>query len=358
MGVSISSPSSSTSRLLLPVQRVDHIDSDLARKILGPERFDLSQFNALVVEKGKHGGVSASVFEAEVLRRFGLHVAWTELDADANADMQTDVPASVAKEALNTTKPLRCPFGHGGTSSGQRRPKVPLAVRGNTHQISSATTQLLREIGGRPTLLKMTTAFYLKQFASPHLSQFFRDKTDPHAERLASWVAEKMGGGTPWTSERKKRSQVPVVVAGGRTVVVHDRTSAHVAAWFSPKRPAARVGDHFKLDDCRVWMRLHFWACREIGLFENHPRFMEWYIRFIAHFVRVYERQAPVFTRSAARWSANSKVTSKYLKEIQSGRHGMGDVIGVPFSRAVQSLPENERPGQENWPYDNAKGQS
>ena len=26
---------------------------------------------------------------------------------------------------------------------------------------------------------------------------------------------------------------------------------------------SCQVGDHFKLDDSRVWMRLHFWACRE-----------------------------------------------------------------------------------------------
>ena len=34
----------------------------------------------------------------------------------------------------------------------------------------------------------------------------------------------------------------------------------------SPKRDAAQFGQHFKLDDCRVWMRLPFWAAREAGL--------------------------------------------------------------------------------------------
>ena len=47
---------------------------------------------------------------------------------------------------------------------------------------------------------------------------------------------------------------------------------------------------HFKLDDCRVWMRLHFWAAREAGLFEGEKAaFGDYYVRFIAHFVRVYE---------------------------------------------------------------------
>ena len=27
------------------------------------------------------------------------------------------------------------------------------------------------------------------------------------------------------------------------------------------------VGRHFQLADCRVWMRLHFWAAREAGAY-------------------------------------------------------------------------------------------
>jgi len=33
------------------------------------------------------------------------------------------------------------------------------------------------------------------------------------------------------------------------------RSSAHFAAWHSPKREPEKFGLHFKLDDCRVWMR-------------------------------------------------------------------------------------------------------
>ena len=40
-------------------------------------------------------------------------------------------------------------------------------------------------------------------------------------------------------------------------------------------------------------MRLHFWAMRETGIVEQSPSFAEYYVKFIAHFVSVYERSAP-----------------------------------------------------------------
>ena len=72
-----------------------------------------------------------------------------------------------------------------------------------------------------------------------------------------------------WTTERQTRPQKVVRLAGGYTHVVHDRSSAHVAAWNSIHREAGKEGDHFKLDDSRIWMRLMFWSAREQGLFEN-----------------------------------------------------------------------------------------
>ena len=33
-------------------------------------------------------------------------------------------------------------------------------------------------------------------------------------------------------------------------------------AWNSPKREKEKKGRRFKLDDCRMWMRLIFWSCR------------------------------------------------------------------------------------------------
>jgi hypothetical protein len=38
-------------------------------------------------------------------------------------------------------------------------------------------------------------------------------------------------------------------------------------------------------------MRLMFWSAREEGLLES-PTFTDWFTRFIAHFIRVYERNA------------------------------------------------------------------
>ena len=32
--------------------------------------------------------------------------------------------------------------------------------------------------------------------------------------------------------------------------VSHDRSSAHFAAWYSPKRAPEKVGEHFKPEDC------------------------------------------------------------------------------------------------------------
>merc|ERR1712083_109261 len=86
-------------------------------------------------------------------------------------------------------------------------------------------------------------------------------------------------------------------------VVVNDRSSAHFAAWNSLKRSREELGRHFNLEECRIWMRLHFWAMRESGLMELSPSFCDYYVRFIGHFVKVYERKAPQFAREALRWS-------------------------------------------------------
>ena len=111
-------------------------------------------------------------------------------------------------------------------------------------------------------------------------------------------------------------------------------------------------GEHFKLDDCRVWMRLHFWAAREVGLFDDHPAFMDYYVRFIGHFVSVYERLAPPFARESARWSADPANVEAYLVTKQ-----MPDVVGVSPREALSQLPAAERAytgssaGRLLWPY-------
>merc|ERR1712012_1308341 len=115
--------------------------------------------------------------------------------------------------------------------------------------------------------------------------------------------------------ERETRGNKPIQVARGLSVVVDDRTSAHVAAWHSPKRPSKEVGRRFQLDECRVWMRLHFWALRASGMMERSPSFADYYVRFISHFVRVYETTAPAFARDSLRWSADPANVQRYIKD-------------------------------------------
>ena len=61
-----------------------------------------------------------------------------------------------------------------------------------------------------------------------------------------------MGGGPVWTEERKTRPVCPFASRGHEFETPHDRSSAHFAAWHSPKRDPSEWGDHFQLDDCRV----------------------------------------------------------------------------------------------------------
>ena len=191
----------------------------------------------------------------------------------------------------------------------------------------------------------MTTNFYNLAFEDHTLSPLIRDFSDPHAIRFANWISEKVGNDNSWTEERQTRDMKEVRLAGGRTHVVHDRSSAHAAAWYSPKREKEKVGQHFKLDDCRVWMRLHFWALKKAGINEVSPSFAEFYVRFIAHFVKVYEAKAPPFAREAYRWSDSKINTDRYMESRK-----MDDVIGKNFGQSLQQLPECERQDLE-WPY-------
>ena len=93
-------------------------------------------------------------------------------------------------------------------------------------------------------------------------------------------------------------------------------------------------------------MRLHFWALRQSGLIEKSPSFVSYYVRFIAHFVRVYESTAPAFARDAFRWSADPKNIEQY---IQNGRK-MKDVLGLSLSKASMQIPDAELDDYE-WPY-------
>lgn len=168
-----------------------------------------------------------------------------------------------------------------------------------------------------------------------------------------------MGAGSPWTDERRKRPRCPFHAGNGVHLEVHDRSSAHVAAWHSPKREPEKWGQHFKLDDCRIWMRLHFWAAREAGLYERAPAFMEYYQRMLGHYVAVYEHTAVPFVRESARWSEDPANTERYLAHASYPAKMQPSIIGVRLSEALAALPAEERgnPGRGNtssrtWPYD------
>lgn len=214
---------------------------------------------------------------------------------------------------------------------------------------------MVRDIGGLPTLRRFTASFYKKCFADPDVDKFIRKHSDPHGERFACWIAEKFGDGTPWTDERSTRPQDVMAIGPHVHEVAFDRSSAHFAAWHSPKREPHKIGQHFKPDDARVWMRLHFWAARESGLFEpQHAAFMDYYMRFIGHFISIYSSKSPPFTRESARWSANPRNIAEYLA---SGNH-MSDVIDKPVDEALAKLPADERMytgsshPKPSWPYE------
>jgi len=258
-------------------------------------------------------------------------------------------------------------------------PRV-LQIENNTHMVSDMSKGLLAEIGGVEKLVEMCTRFYNRALRNPHLEPFFLyTDVNIHAPRLAYWIAEKMGDSNkPWSRERATRSDEAQEVAvpvreksSGRPTgevkrsmcPVHDRSSAHMAAWHCVKRQAApthTLGEHFKLDDARAWMRLHFWACRETGLFDN-SRFKNWYERFIGHFVRIYDHEAPAFARLESKWSDKSTKKgrdniAKYLKVqedpayFSEHKHGMDDIIGERNARRARrqaGLSDKE----DGWPY-------
>jgi len=233
--------------------------------------------------------------------------------------------------------------------------RIPVNVVNGTHKSNSATKQLVRSIGGLPALRNFTEIFYQRCFADPHIDKFLRRHDDPHGERFATWIAEKFGDGTPWTNERRNRPSDTMQFGRGHAEeVAFDRSSAHFAAWHSPKREAHKWGQHFQPDDARVWMRLHFWAMRESGLFEQqYAAFTDYYMRFIGHFISIYSSKSPPFVRDSARWSADPANIERYL----ASGNCMADVIDVPLDRALASLPAEERlytgskVGNPAWPY-------
>lgn len=252
-----------------------------------------------------------------------------------------------AQVNANETTTGGCPFGHSFKGALPYH-YVPLRMggRGGTHMVSEGSRALIDNEVTLDDLKTMTDAFYELAFQDQTLDKLIRSHSDPHGDRFAKWIHQKLSGSNVWDLNRRSRDKTPVEVAGGRTVIVHDRSSAHVAAWFSPKRTQSEVGQHFKLDECRVWMRLHFYALRKTGMTEKSPSFADYYVRFIGHFISVYEGAAPMFARDSFRWSGKPANVEKYIRD---GRV-MRDVLGRTYSEATRDLPEDELYDDE-WPY-------
>lgn len=273
--------------------------------------------------------------------------AFEAFEALAALESDPDIQSERLKQSqLASQQALPVREGRRPRSDAQALKFVPLNVIDRSHRASQDTRRLVREIGGLPTLRRFTTLFYKKAFADVTLDKFIHSHDDPHGERFATWIAEKFGDGTPWSDERATRKETYLQVGQRRQEVSFDRSSAHFAAWFSPKREPHKLGQKFKLDDSRNWMRIHFWAAREAGLFEpQYAAFMDYYIRFIGHFMSVYTSAAPPFTRESVRWSANPANIEKYL----AAGNLMTDIIGVEQSEALAALPAEER--SRSWPY-------
>lgn len=157
---------------------------------------------------------------------------------------------------------------------------IPMQVIHGAHTPSEATRRLVEKVG-MEKLRRFTALFYERCFVDRHLDQFIAEHSEPHAERFANWIAEKLGFGTPWTQERRSRPKKFMHFGDETMQVSHDRSTSHFAAWYSPKREAQQMGQKFQPEDARNWMRLHFWAARETGLYDEHPDFMDYYERFI-----------------------------------------------------------------------------
>jgi truncated hemoglobin YjbI len=214
-----------------------------------------------------------------------------------------------------------------------------LDVRDGELRPTSATRALLARIGGVDRLTDMTFLFYQKMFADTHLRQFLGALHTPleeHARRLAMYIAETMGAdGSPWSADIQQRPKPRVSVANGRTVVVDSRASAHAAAWHSVARQPSHVGRRFKLEDCRIWMRLMFLSCREAQLGdEDDDAFFAFFQQWVGHFIPIYERTAKHFVAVEAQWSRNRANVQQYFDDGCT----MTDVVGVPPEVALAAV--------------------
>ena len=123
----------------------------------------------------------------------------------------TESMTKSAKEALGEMKQdpdLRLE-ADGLATSANSKTTLPLNAYSGAHRSNENTKTLCAAAGGLNKLREMTSAFYKKAFADPQLDAFIRSHDDPHGERFATWIAEKMGLGRPWSDERRTRKTCP-----------------------------------------------------------------------------------------------------------------------------------------------------
>jgi hypothetical protein len=177
---------------------------------------------------------------------------------------------------------------------------------------SKSTGPLLTDIGGGDRIREFCTRFYSRMFVDDHLKQFIfeTDGAEAHGKRLGDWIIEKMGcklEGEPWTESGRYGQRQP----------------SHFKSWNNDKRKPNVRGQHFKLDDSRIWIRLHFWAARECGLSEHGP-FWNWYKEVMSEFIAIYESRASKFVEEDAEWSSKKQNVQKYLHD----GNVMKDIVG------------------------------
>jgi len=224
----------------------------------------------------------------------------------ASLSLTNDQPESVCPIANTKILPdfkvqSQCPF---------HKKRHEAALIPNSKEKIYETDELLKSIGGGDKVRQMCTRFYAHAFEDQTLTKFMfeKDCAAAHGQRLADWFIERMGGeGTPWADS-------------GRSGL---RQYSHFRAWNSSKRPEEELGIRFKLDDCRVWMRLMFWSMREVGL-DKQPTFVHWFSAAIERFIGIYERSAPPYTKRDLKWSEKKKNIDKYI----SDDFLMKDVVG------------------------------
>ena len=63
-----------------------------------------------------------------------------------------------------------------------------------THKFDAASTALIEEIGGLPALERTKTHFCNNTFLDDTLDKFIGSYDDPHADRFARWIHQKLTG--------------------------------------------------------------------------------------------------------------------------------------------------------------------